>query len=148
MHFQRIKTPNETLEQYFMAFFLRSKPYLFCSNKSFLIRKLKIKEFFDFLFKTSDVYIGTAGKEIKFFCAIVEKESSAIVQFIFGASTIIKDFCEFRDFYKQVNPKIQTFETEINREIKRENLVHFIQRKDPNAIFKLDNQQIHVLWNT
>lgn len=148
MHFQLIKSPNKELESYFTRYFLRSKPYEFCANKSFFIRRFKIKEFFDFLFQTSEIYIGTVKGQIKFFCAIIEQESSAIIQFIFGTPSLAEDFREFRSFYKKVNYKIKKFETEINRENKKEKLIHFIKRKDPDAIFVLDNDKIRVLWNT
>lgn len=103
----------------------------------------------EFLFRTCEVYLGILGSQIKLFVAVSKQGDRVNVEFIFGNPFgFMKNFAHFRDFYKDVNQEIRTFEAQIKRKYKLGAFLKFIQAKDSKMKIVLDKQEIAVLWNT
>lgn len=144
MNFTLIKQIDEALERKIIAYFLQSKPYSFCHLPSRFLSVMKIKEYVQFLLDNCSVYVGR-----DFFIALTIKKETAIVEFLFGSAfTIVNSFKQFRIQFKQKNPEVNVFFSEIQRIYKRDKLIKMIKQRDENAEIKLDNQKICVLWNT
>jgi len=85
---------------------------------------------------------------LRFFISIKREASQITIEFVFGdAETVIKDFCSFRKQYWDRNNCHLTFATEIKRKHKLKPFLNFIQKKDPNAKFSLDNGKILLLYS-
>jgi hypothetical protein len=133
----------------FIDYCIRSKPYDFCHMPSRQMTIMKIKEYMQFLFETCEVYLGISKSQIKIFIAVSKQGDKVNVEFIFGNPFgFMKNFSHFRDFYKNVNQEIQTFEAQIKRKYKLNTFLKFIQAKDSKMKIILDKQEIAVLWNT
>jgi hypothetical protein len=144
MNFTLIKSLKSCQEKQIISFFLKSKPYSFCSLPSHSLCVFKIKEYLNFLLENCEVYIGK-----NFFVAISIETDIAIVEFVYGSPfNVIRDFEKFRKWFKSKNNQVTHFYTEIQRKHKRKSFLKFIENRDKNAEIKLDNEKICVLWNT
>lgn len=149
MTFQRIKELDALLEQDFINFCLKSKPYDFCCMHSRNMSVHKIKEYMLFLFKECEMYTLKRNDKIQFFVAVSKKDDEAFVEFAFGQPfSVISDFKSFRRFYSEINQKAMKFSGKITRKHKLKSYLKFLKQKDSEIQIILDNQEIAVLWNT
>jgi hypothetical protein len=149
MNFQQLKGSNAIVELAFEDFCIRSKPYDFCSIKSPSVRSLQIKKYYEYLVEKTDIFYLTHDKRITFFLSITPEPSHVTVEFIFGDTyCMLENFRVFREkYWKQLDYNVP-FSTEIKRQHKLKSFLKFIQKKDKDAKFSLDNGKILVLYTS
>lgn len=148
MNFQQLRNNNPVVQSAFEEFCLRSKPYDFCSIKNPSARMMQIKKYYEYLIGNSIIFYLMQDNAIRFFLSIKKEDSQITIEFIFGdAATMLKDFCIFRHDYWQRNNCDLPFVTEIKRQHKLKPFLNFIQKKDPDAKFSLDNGKILVSYS-
>lgn len=148
MNFQQLKKTNAIVQSAFENFCIRSKPYDFCSIKNPSARITQIKKYYEYLAENSSIFYLMQEDRVRFFLSIKQEESQITIEFIFGdAATMLKDFCIFRHDYWRRNNCHLPFVTEIKRQHKLKSFLNFIQKKDPDAKFSLDNGKILVSYS-
>lgn len=149
MNFQLLKENNDIVEEAFVSFCLKSKPYDFCSGPSMSLRTLQIKSYYQFLMAEKDVYFVEQNRFIRFFIAIQETEEGFYVDFIFGLPFKLgSDFKNFRQFYRSKRSRNCKFFTKIKRKHKLQLFLKGIKKRDASANFCVDNGEICVSWIT
>lgn len=148
MNFQLLEKHNdEKIQDAFLDFFLKSKPYDFCSLPSRSARVMQIKKYYEFLISRKIVYFAEDHRGLRFFIAFFELNGEIYVDFVFGPPfKLAKDFKLFREFYRKEKNENFKFYTKIHRKHKLKNFLASIKGRDPDAIFSIDNEEICVSW--
>ena len=153
MKFKLIKQPTEELFDIFKSYCLKSKPFDFCELPSMQARLIKIKEYFNNLFKNCDCFLVFKDDQIVGFI-VIEKENEVgeiIIAIGFYAKISFKQisqyFADFRKFYKEQNPQIKTFSGEIYRTYKADSYLKFIKRYMKPSRINLDKERIMIYFD-
>jgi hypothetical protein len=153
MKFKLIKEPTEELFDIFKLYCLKSKPFDFCELPSMQIRIFKIREYFDNLFETCEVYTAEENEKILGFGGFRPVGQNVNADFVVGFNNILtfkqisKAFASFREFYKKQNPQIKTFSGEIYRTHKADSYLKFIKRYMEPSKIDLDGERIMVYFD-
>jgi hypothetical protein len=147
MNFQQLNSDNSIVRSTFEDFFVRSKPYDFCSIKNPSARMVQIKKYYEYLVETTRIFHLTQGNHTRFFLSIKPEPLNITIEFIFGDPlTMLEDFRIFREFYWRRFDCDAPFTTEIKRQHKLKPFLNFIRKKDKNAKISLDNGKILVSY--
>lgn len=148
MNFQHLKDDNPIVESAVIDFCLQSKPYDFCSIKSYSVKMIQIKKYYQFLLETSGIFYCIENGSVKFFISIYPSDSNIEIKFIFGSPfDLARNFKLFREFYwKQFNCSLP-FVGEVKRQHKLKTYLKSIEKRDPSAKIFLDNGKILVSYS-
>jgi hypothetical protein len=147
MNFQPVKEDNSLVESCFLSFCLGSKPYDFCSLPTASLRRLHIKNYYNYLLTEKQCFFLQENGTVRFFIAVEKRPDDIYVDFIFGEPfKLSSDFKRFRSFYNELCGGSFEFFTVIHRKHKLKNFLNCLKNREHCTIFSLDNGEIHVKW--
>jgi hypothetical protein len=152
MKIKQILERNENLDNYFINFCLRSKPFDFCCLSSKTLRMTKINEYLDVLYETCKIFIVYKNNKILTSVFISEQPDHLIVEFVFGNAidfTSKEAIDGFHKILKFAQEKFQKYYTisVIEREFKKNKYITWIKRYDKKCeICYEDPKEIKISW--
>jgi hypothetical protein len=147
MNFQPVKQQDHNVENAFVSFCIKSKPYDFCSLPTMSARLFRIKDYYDFLLREKNCFFLGERDFVDFFIALDHSPTGVYVDFVFGPPFKLQKYFEnFRKFYRGQHQDDLEFRTILKRQHKKSSFVRAIKKRDASARFSVDNDEIHVSW--
>lgn len=147
---KQLISADEDFYNYFLAYFVRSKPYDFCESKSASLRKHKIKEYLDILANDSLIYQATIDCKTAVYVVLSEKKDCLTLEFAIGDNSFAPRFL-IQAFYSTLLLAQKTFDkstvkSTIQRQYKRRSFVNWIKRYDKACETTESNNITEITW--